>query len=109
MKNMRHVVNVMRPTESLEGHGAIEGKPTIYIPKVPCSIETLSGQELERARQLVSTATHKVEMYGDPKKPLKRTDFLDFEGRTLEIGQILDKNQNGVELELICGEEVHGG
>jgi len=51
--------------------------------------------------------THRVRMYGDPSKPLTHTMYLKtWSGRKLNIGFINDVQQNGVELELLCGEVV---
>ena len=52
---------------SLQGTGkGVRGQAsatwTIFKNDVPCSITPLSGRELEIARQLVPTATHRVEM-----------------------------------------------
>jgi len=102
----RHIVNILRPTAALGPDGQPQGQDTVYWRDVPCSIETLNGRELEVARQLLATATVKVAMYGDPEKPLNPKDYIEFNGRRFEIGQIIDKQQNGCELELICGEQL---
>ena len=101
-------VNVHRPTSALDSRGQANND-TVYWRDVPCSIETLSGQEQIVARQLLATATYKIAMYGNPEKRLETTDRLEWgmkdgKPRLLEIGQIRDLNQNGVQLELICGE-----
>ena len=105
MKNMRHVVNVMRSTKTEGSLGQTQGKPDTIIKDWPCSIETLSGRELELARSTFAAATLKVEGYGNPSKPIKETDYLEFGERILHVGFVDDKHQNGVELSLICGEE----
>ena len=105
-KNMRHIVNVMRPTEA---HG--ESSPRVYDifrSQVPCSIETLSGREAERMMQMYADARVKVEMYGDPNKQIKATDqCVDQFGKTLNVLAITDNSRTQLgKIELICGEEV---
>ena len=101
---MRHIVNVMRPTEAVGSLGQLQGKPETVMREIPCSIRSLSGNEQEQARQNSVSATLAVEMYGDPKKPLKEKDWLQFGDRKLNIAYIDDVNQNGLQLKLLCGE-----
>ena len=108
MKNMRHRVTVMRPTGAQEEHGALEGQPQTLIADVPCSITFLTGREAEVARQLVPSATHRVEMYGDPAKPLQYADWLKMGSKRFEVASINDKKLNGIELELLCVEVING-
>lgn len=112
--NMRHVVKVMRPTKTTNDIGNTQGNPTIIFEKWPCSIETMSGRELELARQTFAAASLKVEGYGNPKNPIRETDYLEFidgvtgtkeKPRKLHVGVVNDKRQNGIELSLICGED----
>ena len=111
MKNMRHIVDVMRPTEALDGYGQTQGNPQIVMRQWPCSIETLSGREVEQARTVFAEATHKVEGYGDPARPFKERDYLtggSIGSRVLGIGFKNDKQQNGIHLSLLCGERTGG-
>ena len=101
-------VTVMRPAEALSDGGQ-KKQPTTVLKDVPCSIKHLSGREVERARALWPEATHEVEMGGDPSKPLRTKDWLELPGlagetRRLHIGDINDKQQNGLHLTLLCGE-----
>lgn len=107
-------VNVMRPTKTTDTIGNTRGKPETIIADWPCSITTLSGRELELARQTFAAASLKVEGYGDPKRPIRETDYLEFddgvistkdEPRKLHVGVVIDADQNGIELSLLCGEE----
>lgn len=113
MKNMRHVVNVMRPAKKTADYGETQGKPELVMENWPCSIETLSGREVETARQTVATATYRVKGYGNPKKPIDASCYLvrlpiTTPETRLEIGFVKDRQQNGIDLELICGAEIHG-
>lgn len=103
---MRHMVTVMRPTQAQGTRGEPQGKDAVIVKDVPCSIETLSGREGELARQIFAAATYRVQMYGDPSKPIENTDYLQFGSRRLNIGFINDRQQNGIELELLCEEAL---
>lgn len=112
MKAMCHVVNVMRPPKAHGTLGQTQGQPETIIRNWPCSIENLSGRELELARSTFAAATLKVEGYGDPRKPIEARDYLELasltpgkQPRKLFVGFVDDKMQNGIELSLICGEE----
>jgi SPP1 family predicted phage head-tail adaptor len=105
MKNMRHACDIYRPLESQDDRGQEHGDTRLY-QGVPCSIEPLNSRELEAARQIYATATHKVELYGDPSIPLAHKDFIKVQSRKLKIGSIRDLKQNGEQLELLCEERV---
>lgn len=106
MKSLRHVVSVMRPTKTKGTLGETQGESEIVMNQWPCSIETLQGREAELARQTFASATLKVEGYGDPRRPFMATDYLQFGSRKLCIGFINDKQQNGLQLSLLCGEKT---
>lgn len=104
-----HVVNVMRPTSATGPLGELQGIPELLMNNVPCSIKPVSGSESEDARQNAPTAQLTVELYGDPRKPIKETDWLEVHPitdppRKLNIAYIQDEEQNGIKLTLFCGE-----
>lgn len=109
MKNMRHRVNVMRPTKAEGTLGELQGQPELYRSEVPCSIKPISGNESEQARQNAPSATFEIEMYGDPNKPTTEECWLELlpltkPPRKFNIQFIDDKNLNQIELRLLCGE-----
>ncbi len=93
----------MRPTEALDEYGQSKGVETHWF-QVPCTIETIGGSEPEAGSQQQAISTYKIDMYGDPTKPLKQSDYLTLGPRKLNIQQIVDEQQNGIKLTLICGE-----
>lgn len=110
---MVHQVDVMNPPDSIDDRGQEVGQDSIYLPKVPCSIEPLTTREQEVARQTYATATYKVTFYGNPKKPITHRHWLrqksvsnPSEYRRIEIGSALDVRQNGELWECLCGEVV---
>ena len=97
----------MQPATAIGSRGQQIGQDTVYLQNIPCSIETLNGREGEAARQQYAEVTHRVRMYGDPSKPIAHTMYLrTWNKRRLNIGFINAVQQNGVELELLCGEVV---
>jgi head-tail adaptor len=102
--DLNRIVDIMEPATAMDDFNQPAGQDSVYLPKIPCSIEPLSTRELETARQLGGTATHKVTMYGKPGKPIKHTQYLNFMGRKLNISEAKDVHMNGTVWELIVGE-----
>lgn len=103
MRNLRHICDVMAPGSSKDDRGQTHGKRTL-ARNVPCSIETLSGRELEQARATWTEAVYRVRMYGNPQKPIDETCWLEINGRRMNIIHKSDPHFNEIELELTCGE-----
>lgn len=72
--------------------------------KIPCRIQTLSGGEAEKARQLFAEATHRVEMRALSTE-VDETMKVVFRGRDLFIGFIDDFEQVGRFLNLLVAEK----
>jgi SPP1 family predicted phage head-tail adaptor len=104
VRNARHQCDVMEPSNALGSRGQEIGGSAIYIPSVPFSLETLNGRELEQARANWAEATYRVQMQGNPHKPITSSHWLKFGDRRLSIGHVIDEQQNGQLLTLICGE-----
>lgn len=103
---MRHQVTINRPSASVDDRGRPTGSPSTVLANVPCEIKQLSGLELIRAQKVHAEATYKVEMNGDPSNPVKPTDHFAFGSRTLQIGSVVDGNQTGERLVLLCKEAL---
>lgn len=104
---MRHIVNVMRPTEAKGSLGQKQGQDKPLCKDWPCNIKTLSGKEQESARTTAPDAQYEVEGYGDPTWTNLEKCYLTggtLRERVLNIAFVDDKNLNGVNLRLLCGE-----
>ncbi len=101
----RHRVNVFLPSTSVDSRGQRTGADAIKASNIHAEITTLSGRQLEQARQVVSDATHRVKMR-HPGVTLTTKHYLKFGTRTLHIGYIDDDGQQSREYTLICGEDV---
>jgi hypothetical protein len=109
MAAKRHVVRVMRPPTNLDSRGHPQGNAEVVYEEWPCEIKNLTGRELEFARSRFATATLQVSGWGDPARPFKETDYLEFTdgtetNRKLNIGTVDDEMQNGIHIILTCGE-----
>jgi hypothetical protein len=100
----RHIVTVKRPKANFGSVGDQQGEDETIYANWPCSIETLSGNEAELARQNFPSASVAVNGYTDPKKLIQPTDYLQFGSRTLHVGFVNNIDQLGLEAELLCGE-----
>lgn len=104
---LRHVVNVMSPTERTDEHGQPTGTDAVYIADVPCSIETLSGREAAIVNSTWPNATYRVEMYADPNRPIAPNDYLTGQSlaeRKLHIEHAENVEERGVVYRLLCSE-----
>jgi head-tail adaptor len=101
----RHFITIKRPSSLTGTKGQRTGNDTILLRDVPASVETLSGNELELARQTVANATHRVIVWADPENPITTRDYCLFGARVLRIGHYDDPEQKGLEWVLLCSEE----
>ena len=102
----RHQVDIYEPATTLDNRGQVTGSDTRVMRDVPASITQVSGLELIRARKLMADATHTVEINADPAITITPRHYLLFGTRQLNIGATVDEENTGVELTLICQEEV---
>jgi SPP1 family predicted phage head-tail adaptor len=103
---MRHQVDIYLPSSSRDAYGRRTGTDTLVLQDVPCSIEQLAALELIRARQIYPEATHRVRMVLSPDNAITSKHYLKFGTRELHIGAVVDAENSGVEIELLCKEEV---
>lgn len=107
--DLDHIVTVMRPATSEGSLGQTQGQPAAVYQTWPCSITPLSGQESYDVRQVGAARTFEVKGYTDPKRPIKETDYLTLGSlgkRQLHIAYVEDPMQNGVQVRLVCGENL---
>lgn len=114
---MRHVVNVMQPTQATGSVGEAQGQDAVIRRAVPCSIETLTGNEAEQVHSTWPSATNKVEMYADRQRQITPVMYLTggslgtrlysdgtVAARVLNIVGVIDREEKGLILTLICEE-----
>src|SRR5437868_1382228 len=59
---LRHYVSIMLPSSDTGDRGQRTGEPTTIVENMPCSIRSLAGREVETAKQVMATASHKITM-----------------------------------------------
>lgn len=101
----RHQVDVYRPSTALDDRGRRTGAATLVLSGLPCSIEQLQALELIRAQRIWAEATHRVRCYQDPSNPFSELHFLAWGLVTLHVGAVVDADNTGQEVELLCKEE----
>lgn len=108
----RHAVDIMRPPaiadNAYDARGQLSGNPKVVAKDVPCSIEKLSGRELELARQNMAQATMRIRVFGDPAWNLTTGDYLlrTSDSSRIDIGYIKDPDETDLEYTLTCAEEA---
>lgn len=105
---LRHYITFQRETVSGTGD---RGQATTAWAVVSgssivnASVETLSGRELEIARQVHPEADTKITCRWRPG--IRETDRINFAGRLFNIGWINNIDQRNRYLELYCTEDRH--
>ncbi len=103
---MRQRVDVKRPNTSIDSRGQIDGADVSLTAGWPCEIRTLTGVELQSARQTYPTATHVVRGIYRKASPITVRHYLQWGSRRLNIGHVNDMANNATLVELLCAESV---
>ncbi len=101
---LRHLIEIERPftTHDPEGYARKEWQ---LLAKTWASIEPIKGEEYFAAAAVQAATTHRVTMRVLPSITVKPWDRLVFKGRILEIEAVMDTEERGRELELLCKEK----
>lgn len=75
----------------------------LAVGSIQTSIETLTGRELELARQRYPEATHRL-MTWHPGYPINTKHYLSYRTRKFEIGHVEDVDERGLKLVILCKE-----
>lgn len=103
---LRHRITFYRQPQGEDDRGQPDGPETILRSGVLCEVVTLSGREMELARQACAVATHRVGCYADPQRPITQGCFGLWGARRLNIEEVIDPANDGLFVELLCTEEV---
>ena len=101
---LRHRVQIQKKGTTLGTRGE---RTDGWVPdgkKVWAEVVTLSGSEVEQARQMYAKANIQVRMRY--RAGLTTENRLKFGTRILHIGHIDRFDQRGIELVLLCGEDA---
>jgi len=105
---VRYQVDLYLPTTELDARGRrkTDAEDTLVLTALPASIEQLADLELIRARKQWEEATHRVRVTLWPGHAVTTRHYLLFGTRRLHIGAVVDAAQTGIDIELLCREEV---
>jgi len=70
------------------------------------AVEPITGKESYLPTQTVATVSHRVTMRWPQDVTVKPTDRIFFNGRIFNIEAVLDIEERGRELQIICSERV---
>jgi len=101
--SLRHVVTIQEPVETQDEYGQTV---TTWrdVQTVNASIEPLTAREFFAAQQTKADVTHKVRLrYVAGIVPTMR---LLFGSRVFHLGSVLNREERGIELELLCKEAL---
>ena len=105
----QHSAGLYRRTDQLDDLGHRDPASDVLVASgLDCSIEPLSGRELEIARQQYETISHRVRMFLDPEWQLDAAHYLIDEdtGRRYEIAEETTPENLGFEFILTVAEIV---
>jgi SPP1 family predicted phage head-tail adaptor len=104
----RQIVTLANPGPAVSnGDGGFTQTPVPLVPgTMPCRVYRPSARDLERLRAgtSIATATHVVEMRYHAGVTTKTV--VTFKGRTLNVSDVIDVEERGIELNLLCVEVV---
>ena len=102
---LRHKVTIRRLTRIENDIGDLV---TVWVDIATAwaAIEPVGGKEYWTAAQLQAETTHKVTMRPVPGVRILPADQLYFKDRILEIEAVMDIEERGRELELLCKEKL---
>lgn len=108
---MRHVANIMRPTDAEGTRGEREGQDEVVIREWPFSYKQLRGDVAEQVHTSLGTAAGQLEGYADPSRQVTPGMYLTggtLGARRFDIAAVEDLSGMGRKW-VITYSEVIGG
>lgn len=103
---LRQRVDIKRPATAIDSRGQITGADVVLCRGWPCEIRTLTGVEMQMARQSYPTATHVARGVFRRGSPITVAHYLQWGTRRLNIGHVNDMANDGTLVELLLAEAV---
>jgi SPP1 family predicted phage head-tail adaptor len=103
MNGMAYIVDIKRPSKN-PSDGGREGQPETVVSHWPCAINSGSGHEVVVARQINPLVTHVVRGI-HPGKKITAQEYLEIDGRRLNIDSVDESKGYGAMLSLVCIEQ----
>ena len=104
--DLRHVITILRPNVTQDAAGGWQiGDDSVFADNVPAKISTLTGRELEAAKQKVSEVTHKITIRWQPGILAKMNiGWFDERKKFFQIQAVENPDGRQYKLELLCIE-----
>jgi len=103
---LRQRVNIQARSATVDAFGQ-ESETWATVATVWASVEPLSGRELLTAQQVQGETTHRVRMRY--QAGVTTSTRLLFNLRPFDVRSVINKNEAGVSLELLCTEGPTNG
>lgn len=101
---LRHRVTLQAPVESADEYGGTARASWRDVALVWADVQPeLSGRELMMAQQVESVVTHRVTLRY--RSDVSTASRLVFQGRVLEVVQVIDPEERHRWLDLLCAED----
>ena len=102
--NLRHRVTIQQVTETRDDMGGVTQTWSTFAANLHAEIAPLSGRELLLARQVNAETTHRIRLrYRAGITPKMRVLFG---SRIFAIESVLDTEERGIEVVLLCREAL---
>jgi len=102
--NLRHRVTIQQVTETRDDMGGVTQTWSTFAASLHAEIAPLSGRELLLARQVNAETTHRIRLrYRAGITPKMRVLFG---SRIFAIESVLDTDERGIEVVLLCREAL---
>ena len=102
----RFRLDIQKPPTERDAFGRPTGDWTTVAGSIPAAIRTLSGNEVEVARQLVAKATHMVNIGFLHKLTVTTKHRFKFGDRIFNIGHVDDVDELKLELDCLVSEDL---
>ena len=104
---LRNNWSLFKPLDGQTNSGEPILLPPLLMGKRFISVEPLMGRELIQAQQVQADVTHKVTVRGDSLTLTVKPKWKwQLDNRTLNILSVMNKEDRGFEVEMMCKEEV---
>lgn len=100
----RHYISIESPPLNMNVLGEQSTETWTEVRTIYSQIEPLRGRALQDAKLLFAEVTHAVRFPWVPD--IKANMRVKYHGRILHIGTVIDVDEHGRELELLCREIV---
>ena len=101
---MRHVLTVERPVKTRRTDGSVHTENHRVVKRIRGQVDPINGREFWEAGHVASIITHRVRTRYD--SDLTSEDRLDFNGRKLNVTDLINEGELNQWMTLMCAEKL---